>query len=138
MPSIVVTSTCSARPVRRIAVKARARLLRSGSRSGGGRDAHRLIVHVWGAPAMTQALEGVRVLDFTQVEMGPVCTQVLGDFGADVVKVERRDSGDISRGKPLPAEDESPVFLSPNRNKRGLAVHLKHPASQAIILRRSH
>ena len=76
---------------------------------------------------MTQALEGVRVLDFTQVEMGPVCTQVLGDFGADVVKVERRDSGDISRGKPLPVEGESPVFLSLNRNKRGLAVDLKQP-----------
>ena len=50
----------------------------------------------------TAALEGVRVLDFTQVEMGPVCTQVLGDFGADVIKVERKDAGDIARGKPLP------------------------------------
>jgi crotonobetainyl-CoA:carnitine CoA-transferase CaiB-like acyl-CoA transferase len=83
---------------------------------------------------MTQALQGVRVLDFTQVEMGPVCTQVLGDFGADVIKVERRDSGDISRGKPLPVEGESPVFLSLNRNKRGLAIDLKQPRGQAIIL----
>ncbi len=83
---------------------------------------------------MTQALQGIRVLDFTQVEMGPVCTQVLGDFGADVVKVERRDSGDISRGKPLPVEGESPVFLSLNRNKRGLAVDLKQPEGKAIIL----
>src|ERR1051325_11347515 len=84
---------------------------------------------------MTQALEGLRVLDFTQVEMGPVCTQVLGDFGADVIKVERTDSGDISRGKPLPVEGESPVFLSLNRNKRGLAVGLKQREGQAIILR---
>jgi formyl-CoA transferase len=83
---------------------------------------------------MTQALEGVRVLDFTQVEMGPVCTQVLGDFGADVVKVERTDSGDISRGKPLPVAGESPVFLSLNRNKRGLAVDLKRAEGQEIIL----
>ena len=83
---------------------------------------------------MTQALQGIRVLDFTQVEMGPVCTQVLGDFGADVVKVERRDSGDISRGKPLPVEGESPVFLSLNRNKRGLAVDLKQSEGKAIIL----
>ena len=84
---------------------------------------------------MTQALEGLRVLDFTQVEMGPVCTQVLGDFGADVIKVERTDSGDISRGKPLPVEGESPVFLSLNRNKRGLAVDLKQREGQDIILR---
>jgi crotonobetainyl-CoA:carnitine CoA-transferase CaiB-like acyl-CoA transferase len=84
--------------------------------------------------AMTQALQGIRVVDFTQVEMGPVCTQVLGDFGADVVKVERRDSGDISRGKPLPVDGESPVFLSLNRNKRGLAVDLKKPEGKAIIL----
>ena len=84
---------------------------------------------------MTHALQGIRVLDFTQVEMGPVCTQVLGDFGADVVKVERPDSGDISRGKPLPVEGESPVFLSLNRNKRGLAVDLKQPEGQEIILR---
>ncbi len=84
---------------------------------------------------MTQALEGIRVVDFTQVEMGPVCTQVLGDFGADVVKVERPDSGDISRGKPLPVEGESPVFLSLNRNKRGLAVDLKQPDGLEIILR---
>jgi formyl-CoA transferase len=84
---------------------------------------------------MTQALEGVRVLDFTQVEMGPACTQVLGDFGADVVKVERKDAGDISRGKPLPVEGESPVFLSLNRNKRSLAIDLKRPEGKEIILR---
>jgi len=84
---------------------------------------------------MTQALQGIRVIDFTQVEMGPVCTQVLGDFGADVIKVERPVFGDISRGKPLPVEGESPVFLSLNRNKRGLAVDLKRAEGQAIILR---
>jgi crotonobetainyl-CoA:carnitine CoA-transferase CaiB-like acyl-CoA transferase len=84
---------------------------------------------------MTQALQGVRVLDFTQVEMGPVCTQVLGDFGADVIKVERTDSGDLSRNKPLPVDGESPVFLSLNRNKRGLAVDLKRSDGLEIILR---
>jgi formyl-CoA transferase len=86
-------------------------------------------------PLMTQALEGVRVLDFTQVEMGPACTQVLGDFGADVVKVERKDAGDIARGKPFPVEGESPVFLSLNRNKRGLAIDLKREEGKDIILR---
>ncbi len=82
---------------------------------------------------MTLPLEGARVLDFTQVEMGPVCTQVLGDFGADVIKVERKDVGDISRGKLLPVEGENPIFLSLNRNKRGLALDLKEAAAREII-----
>jgi formyl-CoA transferase len=84
---------------------------------------------------MTLALEGIRVLDFTQVEMGPVCTQVLGDFGADVIKVERKDVGDISRGKVIPVEGENPIFLSLNRNKRGLALDLKQTAAREIIYR---
>ena len=84
---------------------------------------------------MTLPLEGVRVLDFTQVEMGPACTQVLGDFGADVIKVERADVGDISRGKPIPVEGENPIFLSLNRNKRGLALDVKQPAAKEIIYR---
>lgn len=82
---------------------------------------------------MTLALEGIRVLDFTQVEMGPVCTQVLGDFGADVIKVERKDVGDISRGKVFPVEGENPIYLSLNRNKRGLALDLKEQAAKEII-----
>ena len=82
---------------------------------------------------MTLPLDGIRVLDFSQVEMGPVCTQVLGDFGADVIKVERKDVGDISRGKLLPVEGENPIFLSLNRNKRGLALDLKEQAAKEII-----
>jgi formyl-CoA transferase len=82
---------------------------------------------------MTLPLDGIRVLDFSQVEMGPVCTQVLGDFGADVIKVERKDVGDISRGKLLPVEGENPIFLSLNRNKRSLALDLKEQAARDII-----
>jgi len=82
----------------------------------------------------TLPLDGVRVLDFAQVEMGPVCTQVLGDFGADVIKIERMDSGDLSRYKTFEVEGENPIFLSLNRNKRGLAIDLKHPEGLAIVL----
>lgn len=84
---------------------------------------------------MTRALDGIRVLDFTQVEMGPVCTQVLGDFGADVVKIERPGAGDLSRHKVFPAEGENPVFLSLNRNKRSLAIDLRSEEGRELALR---
>ncbi len=84
---------------------------------------------------MVQPLDGIRVLDFTQVEMGPVCTQVLGDFGADIIKVERPGSGDLSRQKVLEVDGENPVFLSLNRNKRGLAINMKRPEGREVIQR---
>ena len=78
-------------------------------------------------------LEDIRVIDFTQVEMGPICSQLLGDFGADVIKIERRDVGEIARGKVYPVEGESPVFMSLNRNKRSLALDLKQPEAIKIV-----
>src|SRR5690606_37693809 len=71
-------------------------------------------------------LAGVRVIDFTQVFMGPSCTQLLGDFGADVIKVERPGQGDISRNS-VPDRDgqDNPIFLSINRNKRSIAIDTK-------------
>ena len=72
-------------------------------------------------------LAGVRVIDFTQVMMGPVCTQVLADYGADVIKVERKGSGDLSRTTFGPiAGHDNPVFCSLNRNKRSAALDLKN------------
>lgn len=71
-------------------------------------------------------LSGIRVIDFTQVFMGPSCTQMLGDFGADVIKVERPGAGDISRNS-VPDRDgqDNPIFLSINRNKRSISVDTK-------------
>ncbi|MGE3521198.1 MAG: CaiB/BaiF CoA transferase family protein [Vicinamibacterales bacterium] len=75
-------------------------------------------------------LAGIRVLDFTRVVAGPYCTMLLGDFGAEVIKVEEPSEGDELRalGPPFIA-DESVFFLSVNRNKRGIAVDLKDAAA---------
>ncbi len=82
-------------------------------------------------------LEGVRVLDFTQVMMGPCCTQMLGDYGADVIKIERAGSGDLSRWSVGEDPDgaNNPVFASLNRNKRSVALDLKTEEDRAAVLR---
>jgi len=84
------------------------------------------------------ALDGVRVLDFTQMMMGPWATQFLGDMGADVVKVERPGSGEWERGLRAMGEllgGQSPFFLAMNRNKRSLTLNLKHPRAREVVLR---
>jgi crotonobetainyl-CoA:carnitine CoA-transferase CaiB-like acyl-CoA transferase len=81
-----------------------------------------------------QALAGIRVLDLSRVLAGPYCTMVLGDLGADVVKVENPDGGDDTRswGPPFVA-GESAYFLSINRNKRSLTLNLKEPRGQDLL-----
>ncbi len=76
------------------------------------------------APA--QPFSGLQVLDFTRALSGPFCAQMLGDMGADVIKVEAREGGDDSRawGPPF-IGDESTYFFSTNRNKRSLTLDLK-------------
>ena len=82
-------------------------------------------------------LEGVRVLDFSQVMMGPCCTQMLGDYGADVIKIERAEGGDLSRWSvgEDPDGGNNPVFSSLNRNKRSIAVNLKAEEDREAVLR---
>ena len=89
------------------------------------------------AAALPLPLEGVRVLDFTQVMMGPCCTQMLGDYGADVIKIERSGMGDLSRWSvgEDPDGGNNPVFASLNRNKRSLALDLKSEADRTTVLR---
>ncbi|HLX92499.1 MAG TPA: CoA transferase [Puia sp.] len=88
---------------------------------------------------MEQALAGIRVLDFSQLLQGPYATQMLGDLGADVIKVERYGQGDIYRGMTFfnqwIAGDESPCFMAWNRNKRSLAIDMKNPEGREIILK---
>ena len=83
----------------------------------------------------TMPLEGVRVIDFTQVMMGPVATQMLADYGADVIKIERPGAGDLSRTSLADDPDglNNPVFRSLNRNKRSIALDLRGEAGKAIV-----
>jgi crotonobetainyl-CoA:carnitine CoA-transferase CaiB-like acyl-CoA transferase len=79
-------------------------------------------------------LAGVRVLDASRVLAGPFCGQVLGDLGAEVIKVERPGAGDETRGWGPPFVGElSAYYLSCNRNKRGLSLDLSRPEGQALF-----
>ena len=79
-------------------------------------------------------LAGIRVIDFTQVMMGPVCTQMLGDYGADVIKIERAGAGDLSRSTFPPKDGiDNPVFCSLNRNKRSVALDLRNAEQMAAV-----
>lgn len=82
-------------------------------------------------------LKGIRVLDLSRVLAGPVCTMMLGDFGADVLKVERPTTGDESRGwgPPFDARGQSAYFLSANRNKYSVALDLESLADCECIRR---
>jgi crotonobetainyl-CoA:carnitine CoA-transferase CaiB-like acyl-CoA transferase len=77
----------------------------------------------------------VRVLDFTRVLAGPLCTMMLGDLGADIIKIERTGSGDDTRGWGPPFDDrgESAYYLSVNRNKKSVAVDLSNAEDRALV-----
>ena len=81
-------------------------------------------------------LRGIRVIDLTQNVAGPYCTQVLGDLGAEVIKVERPGRGDDTRDwRPPAAGEHSATFLSLNRNKRSVCIDLDHPDGRAALRR---
>lgn len=84
---------------------------------------------------MLQVLNGIRVLDLTQVMAGPYCCQLLGDFGADVIKIEPR-TGDATRKMGFFGKgDDALAFLAVNRNKRGLTLDLKSDEGREIFYR---
>jgi formyl-CoA transferase len=86
----------------------------------------------WGQAG--KALSGVRILDFTHVQSGPTCTQLLAWFGADVIKVERPGIGDITRGqlRDVPNAD-SLYFTMLNHNKRSITIDSKHPQGRRVL-----
>lgn len=80
-----------------------------------------------------QFLEGIRVIDTTQVLAGPWATMHLGDLGAEVVKIERPDTGDISRGPPPYVNDVTSQYVELNRNKYSVATNLGTEEGQRIV-----
>ena len=81
-------------------------------------------------------LDGVKIIDFSQVMLGPCATQMLADFGADVIKIERPKSGDLSRnvfGGRGEVSQNNPVFCSLNRNKRSITLNTKTDAAKNVI-----
>ena len=82
-------------------------------------------------------LSGIRVIDFTQVMLGPCCTQMLGDYGADVIKIEKAKGGDLSRWSLGDDPDglNNPVFSSLNRNKRSVTLDLRGEEGREVVRR---
>lgn len=89
-------------------------------------------------PKPSGPLAGLRVLDLTRVLAGPTCTQMLGDLGAEIIKIEKPGSGDDTRGftpPVMPGSGESAYFTGVNRNKRSLTLDIAKPEGQAIVRR---
>jgi crotonobetainyl-CoA:carnitine CoA-transferase CaiB-like acyl-CoA transferase len=93
-------------------------------------------------PGTARALDGVRIVDLTRILAGPTCTQLLGDLGADVLKIEKPGEGDDTRkwGPPYVEGPDGPTaesayYLASNRNKRSIAVDIADPRGQALVRR---
>ncbi len=87
---------------------------------------------------MPGLLDGIRVIDFGRFIAAPYCAMLLADFGADVIRVERREGGEDRRLGPVTESGEGGLFLNLNRNKRGITLDLAHPKAEAIIHRLVH
>src|SRR5256885_17142167 len=86
--------------------------------------------------AVETILDSIRVVEMTEALAGPYCAMLLGDFGADVIKVERPHAGDQSRGWGPPfVGNESAYFLAANRNKRSLALNYDDARDSEILQR---
>ena len=85
---------------------------------------------------MTKALEGIRILDFTHVQSGPTCTQLLAWFGADVIKVERPGVGDITRGQLMDVPNVDALYFTMlNHNKRSITLDTKNQKGKEVLER---
>ena len=83
---------------------------------------------------MNNILDGLKVIDCTQILAGPFCTMMLGDMGAEIIKVEKPNGGDdIRRFGPPFIDGESAAFLMINRNKKSIALNMKDPKGLKIL-----
>src|SRR5262245_64210363 len=82
---------------------------------------------------MAGPLEGIRVIDFGRFIAGPYCAMLLADFGADVIRVERREGGEDRKVGPVTEEGTGGLFLNCNRNKRGITLELGNPKASEIV-----
>ena len=100
--------------------------------NGNGRACRKCRAKPYGQAG--KALTGVRILDFTHVQSGPTCTQLLAWLGADVIKVERPGVGDITRGQLVDVKGaDSLYFTMLNHNKRSITIDSKHPQGMRVL-----
>src|SRR5450432_1714701 len=108
--------------------------LASVKKNGNGKSSHlpKMSNKPYGKDG--KALSGIKILDFTHVQSGPTCTQLLAWFGADVIKVERPGVGDITRGQLVDVKGaDSLYFTIVNHNKRSITVDSKHPQGMRVL-----
>src|SRR5579859_4111641 len=107
---------------------------RPAAKAANGNGLPRPSTKPWGQAG--RALQGVKILDFTHVQSGPTCTQLLAYMGADVIKVERPGVGDITRGQLRDVKDaDSLYFTMLNGSKRSITIDSKHPKGKEILER---
>jgi formyl-CoA transferase len=115
-----------------VAKTAAKKVVKLAKKSGNGNGLPRPSSKPWGQAG--RALDGVRILDFTHVQSGPTCTQLLAYLGADVVKVERPGIGDITRGQLRDVKGaDSLYFTMLNGSKRSITIDSKNPKGREIL-----
>ena len=115
-----------------VAKTASKKVVKLVKKSGNGNGLPRPSTKAWGQAG--RALEGVRILDFTHVQSGPTCTQLLAYLGADVIKVERPGVGDITRGQLRDVKGaDSLYFTMLNGSKRSITIDSKHGKGKEIL-----
>lgn len=122
----------SARKVVKLAAARKAKSKANGKQGGKHNGLPRASNKPYGQDG--KALTGVRILDFTHVQSGPTCTQLLAWLGADVIKVERPGVGDITRGQLVDVKGaDSLYFTMLNHNKRSITIDSKHPQGKRVL-----
>jgi formyl-CoA transferase len=116
------------------AVSSTVRSITKAAKANGANGLPKPSSKPWGQAG--KALDGVKVLDFTHVQSGPTCTQLLGYMGADCIKVERPGVGDITRGQLRDVKGQDSLYFTMlNANKRSITIDSKHPKGKEILER---